>query len=99
MAESQVRIRSYNVGFGDCFLVTFQDGAKRRNMVVDFGNAPGQTNAGYPEIAQNIYDETGGHLDLVVMTHEHLDHIEGFASQKKIFDKMKVDYVWMSLPS
>lgn len=99
MADAGIRIRSYNVGFGDCFLVTFPDGNVTRQMVVDFGNAPGQLNTGYPEIAENIFEETGGHLDVVVMTHEHLDHIEGFYAQKKVFDKMTVDYVWMSLPS
>jgi beta-lactamase superfamily II metal-dependent hydrolase len=99
MADTGIRIRSYNVGFGDCFLVSFPDGNVTRQMLVDFGNAPGQPNTGYSEIAENIFEETGGHLDLVVMTHEHLDHIEGFYSQKKVFDKMTVDYVWMSLPS
>lgn len=99
MAEAGIRIRSYNVGFGDCFLVTFPDGNVIRNMLIDFGNAPGQKNTNYPTIVQNIYDETGGHLDVVVMTHEHLDHMEGFYSQKKMFDKFQVDYVWMSLPS
>lgn len=99
MADAGIRIRSYNVGFGDCFLVTFPDGNVTRNMLIDFGNAPGQLNTGYAEIAQNIFDETSGHLDVIVMTHEHLDHIEGFYSQKSIFNTMTVDYVWMSLPS
>jgi metal-dependent hydrolase (beta-lactamase superfamily II) len=38
----------------------------------------------------------------LVITHEHLDHIEGFYSTKSVFgdpSRMKVDYVWMSLPS
>src|SRR6202043_2985258 len=39
------------------------------------------------------------HLDLLVMTHEHLDHMEGFHHQRDVFDKIKVDHVWMSLPS
>lgn len=99
MADAGIRIRSYNVGFGDCFLVTFPDNNVTRNMLIDFGNAPGQENTAYPAIVKNIYDETGGHLDVVVMTHEHLDHMEGFYSQKKTFDRFRVDYVWMSLPS
>ena len=101
MADKKIRIRSYNVGFGDCFLVTIPDGAKKRHMLVDFGNAPGKggSNKNFAKFAQNVRDETGGHLDLIVMTHEHLDHMEGFRSQKKIFDAMTVDYVWMSAPS
>ena len=71
-------------------------------MMIDFGNAPGQSNDRFAEIAQDIERETNGHLDVVVVTHEHLDHIEGFYSQKAIFGdpkRMTVDYVWMSLPS
>ena len=68
-------------------------------MLIDFGNAPGQLNDNYPAIADDIFTQTGGHLDLVVMTHEHLDHIEGFYSQKKVFNQMQVDWVWMSIPS
>jgi beta-lactamase superfamily II metal-dependent hydrolase len=99
MANAGIRIRSYNVGFGDCFLLTFPDGDVTRNMLIDFGNAPGQKNTAYPSIVRNIHEETDGHLDLVVMTHEHLDHMEGLYSQKKTFNKFDVDYVWMSLPS
>jgi beta-lactamase superfamily II metal-dependent hydrolase len=99
MPAAGIRVRSYNVGFGDCFLVTVPDGAVTRHMLIDFGNAPGQLNDNYPAIADDIFTETGGHLDLVVMTHEHLDHIEGFYSQKKVFNQMQVDWVWMSIPS
>ena len=99
MPDAGIRVRSYNVGFGDCFLVTVPDGAVTRHMLIDFGNAPGQLNDNYPAIADDIFTQTGGHLDLVVMTHEHLDHIEGFYSQKKVFNEMQVDWVWMSIPS
>src|SRR5262245_23156367 len=81
MASPTIRVRSYNVGFGDCFLVTVPDGSQTRHMLVDFGNAPGLLNTNYPAIAENIKEETGSHLDLVVMTHEHLDHLEGFYDQ------------------
>ncbi len=96
-----IRVRSYRVGFGDCFLVSFPDRTKTRHMLIDFGNAPGKgsSNRDFPAIARNIRDETGGHLDVVVVTHEHLDHMEGFRSQRKIFAAMTIDYVWMSLPS
>src|SRR5436305_6351589 len=33
------------------------------------------------------------------MTHEHLDHMEGFYREREFFDAMQVDRVWMSLPS
>jgi hypothetical protein len=71
-------------------------------MLIDFGNAPGQSNDRFEAIAEDIERETAGHLNVLVISHEHLDHIEGFYSTKKIFGdptRMTVDYVWMSLPS
>ena len=71
-------------------------------MLVDFGNAPGQTNDRFEAIAEDIERETGGHLNVLVISHEHLDHIEGFYSTKEIFGdpaRMTIDYVWMGLPS
>ena len=101
MAGTKIRVRSYNVGFGDCFLVSIPDGGTTRHLLIDFGNAPGKasSNESFPAIAEDIEKETGGHLDVVIMTHEHLDHMEGFYSQRKIFKRIKVDQVWMSLPS
>src|SRR6202042_1561677 len=87
--------------FGDCILARVPDGLKIRHMLVDFGRAPGKggTTAAFPKIAEDIKSFCGGRLDLLVMTHEHLDHIEGFYHQRHVFDAIKVDHVWMSLPS
>ena len=52
MPDAGIRVRSYNVGFGDCFLVTVPDGAATRHILIDFGNAPGQLNDNYPAIAE-----------------------------------------------
>lgn len=99
--DRSIRVRSYNVGFGDCLLVRIPVKSKRYWMLIDFGNAPGRagSNTMFPEIAKDIKKETGGRIDVVVMTHEHLDHMEGFYSQKRVFDKLDVRNVWMSLPS
>jgi beta-lactamase superfamily II metal-dependent hydrolase len=101
MANDKIRVRSYNVGFGDCFLVTIPDGGEKSHLLIDFGNAPGKSgsNEWFPAIAENIERETDGHINVLVMTHEHLDHMEGFYSQRKLFDRMTVDQVWMGLPS
>jgi len=101
MTTPKIRVRSYNVGFGDCLLVSIPDAGETRHLLIDFGNAPGKgsSNAAFPAIARDIRDQTGGHLDVVIMTHEHLDHMEGFYSQRTIFDQMTIDQVWMSIPS
>jgi len=97
----KIRVRAYNVRFGDCILLSVDDNGKKRHALFDFGNAPGKfgTNEGFEQIAKDVRSATGGTLDLLVMTHEHLDHMEGFYDQRKIFDQMKVRRVWMSIPS
>jgi hypothetical protein len=84
-APTQVRIRSYNVGFGDCFLITFSYArAKPRNVLIDFGSTK-QSATGPPgemlEIAEQIKKDCGGKLQMLVATHRHADHISGFAGK------------------
>ena len=96
-----IRIRAYIVGFGDCILLRLPDGKKVRHLLFDFGRAPNDASslARFPDIAKDIEKECNGELDLLVMTHEHLDHMEGFYREREIFSRMKVERVWMSLPS
>ena len=84
-APTQVRIRSYNVGFGDCFLLTFSYArAKPRNILIDFGSTK-QSATGPPgemlEIAERIREDCEGKLQMLVATHRHADHISGFAGK------------------
>lgn len=96
-----LRIRMYQLGFGECYLVSVPDGTKTRHICVDFGNVAGKggRNAPFRRIAEDIEKETNGHLDVAVVTHEHMDHMEGYYHQRAIFNRMKVDWVWMSAPS
>src|SRR5205085_1770721 len=72
-----------------------------RHVLVDFGRAPNDAPSleRFPAIAADIARQCKGHLDLVIVTHEHLDHMEGFYRERAVFDKMQVDQVWMGLPS
>jgi hypothetical protein len=96
-----IEIRAYVVGFGDCILLRLPDGDGRRHVLVDFGRAPNDRGSleRFPAIAADIAKRCGGTLDLLVATHEHLDHNEGFYRERAIFDAMQVDQVWMGLPS
>ena len=96
-----IEIRGYVVGFGDCVLLRVPDGTQTRHILIDFGRAPNDASslARFPAIAENIEKRCNGHLDLLIATHEHLDHIEGFYRQREIFDRMAVDRVWLGLPS
>jgi hypothetical protein len=89
-APTSLTLRSYNVGFGDCYLLTFAyaggggGGRADRHVLIDFGsNAPpkGRT-AGelLAAVADDIRAECGGKLHAVVLTHRHKDHIAGFTT-------------------
>jgi hypothetical protein len=69
----------YNVGFGDCFLLTFHYSAplKDQHILIDFGSVGGNVNL--MEIAGKIRNACGGKLYAVVATHRHRDHISGFS--------------------
>ena len=75
----KVTVRMYNVGFGDCFLVTFHYAPplKDQHILIDFGSVSGSVNM--KQIALEIRDACGGKLYAVVATHRHRDHIGGFS--------------------
>jgi hypothetical protein len=82
---AKIEVRSYQVGFGDCFLVSFVYGEKdRRHVLIDFGTTglpKGKTPSKHmPKLAQQIRQDCGGQLTAVVATHRHADHISGFGT-------------------
>src|SRR5258705_2889139 len=89
-APKSIEIRTYQVGFGDCFLLSFVYGEKdKRHVLIDFGTTglPGRTakpSTHMPRIANHIKkvcDSNG--LTAVVATHRHADHINGFGTDGK----------------
>ncbi len=80
----KLQIRMYQVGFGDCFLLTFKyskDEKQDKHVLVDFGTTA-QPNELMVAIANDITKVTGGKLHAVVATHRHRDHISGFATKE-----------------
>jgi hypothetical protein len=80
-APTRVRVRSYNVGFGDCFLLSFSyRGGVERHVLIDFGSTKPSPfgPATLLPIAEKIKEDSGGKLQMVVATHRHADHISGF---------------------
>lgn len=82
-APSALTIRMYNVGFGDCFLLSFEYPKTVRHLLVDFGStsAPKRGARGdyMAKIADDIKRVCDGKLEGIVATHRHRDHISGFA--------------------
>jgi hypothetical protein len=112
----KLTVRIYNVRFGDAILVTVPDRDPQsgvtatRRILIDVGNAPRVAGTGeggddvvFEPVIKDILAELNGQpLDLYVMTHEHLDHVQGlFFASKKLpqldFDnRFKVDHVWLT---
>ena len=90
---SALRVRAYNVRFGDALLVSvpdkdLQSGVETmRHILIDVGNSlatQGGVNAVFKPVVEDIVKVlAGAPLDLYVMTHEHLDHVEGLAHANK----------------
>ncbi len=95
---SGVKIRMYRQGHGDCFLLAFrQDDDSPFYMLIDCGMKKGSAlECTINEVALNIRDATAGHLNLVVVTHEHEDHVSGFLSEKEVFSNLEVDKLWLA---
>ena len=78
----------YRQGLGDCFLVTLrrEDGTPWR-MLIDCGVILGtpDTTERLKEVIANLVADTGGRLDVLVITHEHYDHVAAFAAVPNLF--------------
>ncbi|MEO5889515.1 MAG: hypothetical protein ABIQ31_04640 [Ferruginibacter sp.] len=94
-----VRVRMYCHGFGDCFLLTYcNDNTPAYRMLIDCGMLTGKPDL-MKEAIMNIKKDCNDHLDLVVQTHEHKDHVSGFNikdSGKLLWDTIQVDNVWLA---
>lgn len=96
--KNTVKIRMYKTGFGDCFLLAFPvPNKKPKYMLVDCGVHHSTSNRKeiMNKVAQSIKDATNGKIHLLVVTHEHTDHIEGFKLAKDIFENIEIENVWM----
>jgi hypothetical protein len=97
--NSGVKVRMYRQGLGDCFLITLPDkhGANYYIMI-DCGVILGTPDAAtkMQNVVNDIIETTGGHIDLLLSTHEHWDHLSGFVQAKDLFAKLKFDKVWLA---
>lgn len=102
-------VRVYNVRFGDAILVMIpeRDGTKTitRHMLIDVGNvlstSGGQDDVFEPVVQDILQVLDGAPLDLYVMTHEHLDHIQGlfYASERLSLKLPSVERAWLTSSS
>jgi beta-lactamase superfamily II metal-dependent hydrolase len=96
---ARVRVRMYQAGFGDNFLLSFEydralpDGRSDRHVLIDFGSSSAPKDRTTPaQIADLINQHTGGQIDVVVVTHRHRDHLSAFGSADVVNRLMAADY-------
>jgi beta-lactamase superfamily II metal-dependent hydrolase len=97
MAMSEkIHVRMYNVGFGDCFLLTLPG---KHTILVDAGfHSQGKGSFSGNELAAQIIADVEAisgrpRIDVVVATHRHQDHI--FAFNSDAWAGVEVGEVWM----
>lgn len=86
----------YRQGLGDCFLLSFLGWPTPRHVLVDCGVIVGTADATarMQRVAADIERASGGRLDLVVISHEHWDHLSGFQQASEIFARIAIGEVW-----
>jgi beta-lactamase superfamily II metal-dependent hydrolase len=104
---STLSVRAYNVGFGDALLVRIPDRDPRsgretiRHLLIDVGNvqsgAGGDDTLFAPVIADIVRRLRGKAVDLYVMTHEHLDHVQGLYYANTVDAvAVEIDFAWLT---
>ena len=103
---SALTVWAYNVKFGDAILIRVPDvdpesgRETARHILIDVGNVQageGGDDAVFAPIVRDMLRRLRGRpIDLYVMTHEHLDHVQGLHyAQLREGLALSVDYAWL----
>ena len=109
-------VRMYKDILGDCFLLTLEEKGRTSRILIDCGVLQGVAGAREKMrlVAADLVEACGGsvaekrpgRLDLLVVTHEHWDHISGFSYAPDIFfgeDRLlrigELWYAWTEKPT
>lgn len=101
MATSKVDslvVHMYKMGTGDCFVLKFMKGRSVSfKMLIDCGVWSGSA-AKIKSFVKTLKEDVEDHVDALVVTHEHKDHVLGFQAAQELFTdgKFKADRVWMA---
>ena len=95
----QLRIRAYNVGFGDCLLIDAPAGGGRSVKIlvdcgsISFGDTGVDTESLVNRLIADVTDDGVPRIDVIVATHRHRDHVLGFG--KPQWRDVEVGEVWL----
>lgn len=88
-------IRMYRIGHGDCFLIAFAGKERPVHVLIDCGykpKSPSYIKSTPDAVVANIREVTCGKIDVVVITHEHQDHLN--AITKTRFADIEIGRIW-----
>jgi hypothetical protein len=96
-----VTLRLYRQGLGDCFLLAFpRADAEPFYLLIDCGVILGtrEPKRVMEAVVRDIAAATGGRIDLLVITHEHWDHVSGFVQAEDVWKTsgIHIASVWMA---
>jgi hypothetical protein len=89
----------FRQGLGDAFLLQFpRAGGTTFSMLIDCGVLVGTADGAdrMRKIVAEIGRLTSNALDLLVITHEHWDHLSGFIQARDQFQSIRVRRIWMA---
>ena len=94
---TDVDIRMYGTGTGDCFVLKFfVNTTETFTMMIDGGTWKG-TKRHLSKYVRDLKDYVNGHIDLLVITHEHKDHVYLFDACSDMFiNDFTFDEIWMA---
>ena len=104
--KNSVTVRMYRQGHGDCFLLAFptDDEKKPYYVLIDCGYKPGSQHFVHKrpkksigDFVQHIKDSTKNTIDLMIVTHEHQDHVNGiWKKQNPYFEGFDIKEAWLA---
>jgi hypothetical protein len=108
-------VRVYNVRFGDAIFISVPDEDENgkpvtRYILIDVGNAAaeeGGINEVFGPVVKDILSILDNNpIDLYVMTHEHMDHVQGLLwaaknlfTEADLIKKLKIRHSWLTASS
>ncbi|MCX5516729.1 hypothetical protein C3941_17795 [Kaistia algarum] len=98
-AGASVTVRHYCQGIGDSHLLRFpKAGGGDFWMLIDCGvhSSVAGGSAKMDKVVADIAAVTKNHLDVIVVTHEHTDHVSAFLTAANAFKGFSVGEVWMA---
>jgi len=94
-SDNLLRVRMYRVGFGDFFLLTVPAPSGPEHILIDCGVHQADIKS-MPQCVADLAEVTQRKLALVVVTHDHADHLSGFATHADVFATFDVGAVWIT---